>query len=101
MTTMRKSILLLMTIFLTSALPSRDARAADAPWFELKDFGPLTQRVAVTVENPADVPVQAALVHISMPELRKTLKQAYPDTVCVVDPNNPRNNATTQPKRDR
>lgn len=77
------------------------ARAADAPWFTLKDFGPLTQRVAVTVENPADVPVQAALVHIPMGTLRQALPDARPNQVCVVDPNNPRNNATTQPKRDR
>src|SRR5687768_13360992 len=76
------------------------SRAADQ-WFELKDFGPVTQRVAVTIENPADVPVEAALVHLPMPELRKTLPQAYPNNICVVDPNNPRNNATTQPKRDR
>jgi hypothetical protein len=80
-------------------LPAQ-VRAADQ-WFELKDFGPLTQRVAVTVENPADVPVEAALVHIPMPELRKTLPDAMPNKICVVDPNNPRNNATTQPKRDR
>ena len=76
------------------------SRAADK-WFELKDFGPLTQRVAVTVENPADVPVEAALVHIPMGELRKTLSDASPNKVCVVDPANPRYNATTQPKRDR
>ena len=76
------------------------ARAADAPanWFELKDLGPLTQRVAVTVENPADVPVEAALVHIPMGDLRKLLPDAAPNKVCVVDPSA---NATTQPKRDR
>ena len=85
---------------LAFALPTAPARAAD-PLFEMKDFGPLTQRVAVTVTNPADVPVQAALVHVPMGELRKQLPQANPRTVCVVDPNNPRNNATTQPKRDR
>lgn len=61
------------------------ARAADA-WFELKDFGPVTQRVAVTLENPADVPVEAALVHIPMADLRKTLPDARAGQVCVVDP---------------
>src|SRR5688572_5055075 len=86
---------------LTIALFSGGSSRAADQWFELKDFGPVTQRVAVTIENPADVPVEAALVHLPMPELRKTLPQAYPNNICVVDPNNPRNNATTQPKRDR
>jgi hypothetical protein len=47
---------------------SRLSVAAE-PWFELKDFGPVTQRVAVTVENPADVAVEAALVHLPLAEL--------------------------------
>ena len=75
--------LLTLSIVLLARGPS--LRAADA-WFELKDFGPLTQRVAVTLENPADVPVEAALVHIPMAELRKTLPEAVNGQVCVVDP---------------
>ncbi|MEO6437269.1 MAG: DUF4861 family protein, partial [Tepidisphaeraceae bacterium] len=71
-----------VAIIVTSA---RWSRAAE-PWFELKDFGAVTQRVAVTVENPADVPVEAALVHIAMDELRKTLPEAKIGQVCVVDP---------------
>ena len=74
-------ILSLAVVLLLSAAP---ARSAD--WFELKDFGPLTQRVAVTVENPADVPVEAALVHIPLADLQKTLPDAKADQLCVVDP---------------
>src|SRR5437773_11776557 len=59
-------------------------RAAD--WFELKDFGPVTQRIAVTVENPADVPVEAALVHLPLAEVQKVLPDAKTDQLCVVDP---------------
>src|SRR6476620_8401960 len=59
-------------------------RAAD--WFELKDFGPVTQRVAVTVENPADVDAPAGLVHIPMGDLRKVIPDASVGKVCVVDP---------------
>lgn len=95
---------MLRTMLLVTALAiglvdfTAPARAADAPWFTLQDFGPLTQRVAVTVENPADVPVKAALVHIPMRELRQTLPDARPNTIAIVDPSA---NATTQPKRDR
>ncbi|MEA2707710.1 MAG: hypothetical protein QOF78_311 [Phycisphaerales bacterium] len=93
---MRKTSGLLLTIISVLTVP-RAARAADT-WFDLKDFGPVTQRVAVTVENPADVPVEAALVHLPMAEVRKVLPDARFDRVCVVDP---AANATTQPKRDR
>jgi hypothetical protein len=57
-----------------------------ADWFELKDFGPVTQRVAVTVENPADVDNPAALVHIPMVNLRKLAPDAKAGQICVVDP---------------
>jgi hypothetical protein len=60
------------------------ARAAD--WFELKDFGPVTQRVAVTIENPANIPVEAALVHLPLSDLTRTLSGAKADQICVVDP---------------
>ena len=61
------------------------ARAA-SEWFELKDFGPVTQRIAVTVDNPADVPNEAAVVHIALSDLQKTLPDAKADQLCVVDP---------------
>jgi hypothetical protein len=93
-------VAIVVVVVLGSALASvaRAADAAAAKWFELKDLGQLTQRVAVTIENPADVPVQAALVHIPMGDVRKALPDAAPGRVCVVDPSA---NATTQPKRDR
>jgi hypothetical protein len=62
------------------------AALADDAWFELKDFGPVTQRVAVTVENPADVPVEAAVVHVPLKELQQKLPDAKEGQVCVVDP---------------
>jgi Domain of unknown function (DUF4861) len=79
----RRSISPLVVFFLFASTVC----AADASkWFELKDFGPLTQRVAVTVSNPADVPVEAALVHIPMADLQKVLPDAKADQLCVVDP---------------
>jgi hypothetical protein len=95
---MRKSTVFLSAVLTTMFACGVSRAAAAEKWFELKDFGPVTQRVAVTVENPADVPVQAALVHIPMADLRKTLPDARVGQVCVVDPSA---NATTQPKRDR
>src|SRR6059058_1333063 len=77
---MIRKFALLALVLLTCNL----ARAAD--WFDLKDFGPVTQRVAVTVENPADVPVEAALVHLPLGDLQKTLPDAKADQLCVVDP---------------
>lgn len=58
-------------------------RAAD--WIKLEgvDF---TSRAAVTVENPADVDDDAALVHISMAELGTVLSDAHAEQVAVVDP---------------
>src|SRR5947207_15657150 len=80
----RRSMLLVVIVILLIAHPSW---AADAgTWFELKDFGPLTQRVAVTVENPADVPFEAALVHLPLADLQKTLPDAKADQLCVIDP---------------
>jgi hypothetical protein len=66
-------------------LPAGWSRAAQG-WFDLKDFGPVTQRVAVTIENPADVPNKAALVHIPMSDLQKVDADAKADQLCVVDP---------------
>jgi hypothetical protein len=59
---------------------------ADQNWFTLKDFGPVTQRIAVTIENPADVPNEAALIHIPMADLRKIDPDAKAGQICVVDP---------------
>jgi hypothetical protein len=81
---MRQAIVLVLMIGMGVAAPAHPARGAD--WFELKDFGPLTERVAVTVENPADVPVEAALVHLPLAEVQKVLPDAKPDQLCVVDP---------------
>lgn len=61
------------------------ACAADK-WFELKDFGPVTQRVAVTVENPADVRNEAAVVDLKMSDIRQVLPDAKRDQIVVVDP---------------
>jgi hypothetical protein len=63
-------------------------------WFELKDFGPVTKRLVVTVENPADVPVEAALVHVALKELQRALPDAKDRQLCVIDP------ATKPARRD-
>jgi hypothetical protein len=76
-----------LTVIVSMLVLSVSVRAADeAKWFELKDFGPLTQRVAVAVSNPADVAVEAALVHIPMADLQKVMPDAKADQVCIVDP---------------
>lgn len=81
----RKHTLLAAIASLALSIPA--ARAADNdPWFELKNFGPVTHRVAVTVENPADVDVDSALVHIPMNQLRKADPDCKYNQVCVVDP---------------
>jgi hypothetical protein len=79
--------LTLIAVLCLSASASTLAQAAD--WFELKDFGPVTQRVAVTVENPTDVAVSAALVHLPLADLQKTLPDAKADQLCVVAPGTP------------
>ncbi len=57
---------------------------ARADWFELKEFGPVTQRLAVTIENPSDAPISAALVHLPLADLPKTLPDAKDGQLCVV-----------------
>lgn len=69
---------------LLSLACSSVATAAD--WLDLKDFGPVTQRVAITVENPADVDAPAALVHVPMGQIRKVIPDAKVGQICVVDP---------------
>jgi hypothetical protein len=82
---------LTLTILLVAA---SSLRAAD--WLEIKDFGKLTQRAAVTVENPGDAPVQAALVHLPLADIQKVLPDAKDGQLCVADPAR-----KTEPKRDR
>jgi hypothetical protein len=79
---MRPTIVFLLIGVLSLLISPADA----ADWFELKDFGPVTERVAVTIENPADVPVEAALVHLPLSDLAKSLPDAKADQICVVDP---------------
>jgi hypothetical protein len=40
----------------------------------------------VTIENPADVPVEAALVHVPLKDLQRALPDAKERQLCVVDP---------------
>ena len=72
----------LVVVSLCSPLLAQDS----AKWFELKDFGPVTRRLAVTVQNPADVPVEAALVHLPLKDLQGALPDAKEARLCVVDP---------------
>ena len=74
-----------VAVIVTMMLASSVSRAAGA-WFELKDFGPVTQRLAVTIDNPADAKVEAALIHLPLAELQKTLPDAKDRQICVVDP---------------
>lgn len=64
---------------------------ADWPKIEALNF---TQRLAITVENPSDVPTGAGLVHIPLAELSKSLPDAKAGQVAVIDPTTP------TPKRD-
>ena len=79
---MRPTIVFLLIGVLSLLISPADA----ADWFELKDFAPVTERVAVTIENPADVPVEAALVHLPLSELSQKISDAKADQICVVDP---------------
>lgn len=89
-----KRIVLLVPFLVIVCLTLSDALAAADDWLELDDFGPVTQRVEVTVENPADVPVEAAVVRLAMQDLRKVLPGARADRICVVDP------TTKAPRRE-
>jgi Domain of unknown function (DUF4861) len=60
--------------------------SAEDKWFTLKDFGPVTQRLAITVENPADVPNEAALVDIKLEQLHGLLPDAAEGQIAVIDP---------------
>lgn len=73
-------------IAIFSALCSQSFAENPSRWFDLKDFGPVTQRVAITIENPANVLVEAALVHLSLKDLQRALPDAKAGHLCVVDP---------------
>jgi hypothetical protein len=64
---MRKNILLLLVALTGTTF------AADWPDIEGMNF---THRVAVTLENPADVNDESALVHLSLAELKKVFPDA-------------------------
>jgi hypothetical protein len=56
-------------------------------WFELADFGPVTQRLSVTLENPSDVPCDAACVDIrELSGFKSWLADAADGHIVVVDP---------------
>jgi hypothetical protein len=61
--------------------------SAQDKWFTLQDFGPVTQRLAITVENPSDVPYDAAWVDIrELNGLKSLLPDAADGHIVVVDP---------------
>lgn len=84
---MRKALLSILTL---AALASP---AAAADWLKLEGIT-FTSRISVTVDNPNDAPVDAALVHIPLGDLAKLLPDAKPGQIGVVDPTTP------PPKRD-
>jgi hypothetical protein len=75
---------LLMATIVSLIVGAVSARAAD--WPNIEGLGELTQRQSITVENPADVPTEAALVHVALSELAKTLPDAKAGQVAVIDP---------------
>src|SRR5690349_765758 len=78
----RSLVIHAILIALASAAFAQDT----GKWFDLKDLGPVTQRLVVTIENPADVPVEAALVHVPLKDLQRALPDAKERQLCVVDP---------------
>jgi hypothetical protein len=70
-----------LTTLVTISAPA--ARAAE--WFRLPG-AEFNQRQAVTVENTTDVPTDAALVHIPLADLQKTLPDAKANQLAVVEP---------------
>src|ERR1051325_8876587 len=82
-----RSLLIAAAACLLALCSSSIARAVD--WPNIPGLGQLTQRLAVTVENPAEVPNEAALVHLSLADLSKTLPDAKLDQLVVMDPATP------------
>src|SRR5882724_7465959 len=61
------------------------AGAGGADWLNVPDLN-FTQRLSITVENPADVATDPALVHIALADLAKALPDGKPGQLAVVDP---------------
>jgi len=75
-----------MAVTLMMLLVGASQCLAAEGWLELQGLGVLSNRVSVTVENPSDVPDDAALVHLPLGELGKALPDAKAGQVAVVDP---------------
>src|SRR3954453_9170435 len=93
---MKRLTLALVLLIVCSAAAC--ARAADnGNWLHLEGLGQLTQRLTVTVQNPADVDTDSALVHIKLSDLSSKLPDAKDGQVAVTYAAPPR----TEPKKDR
>src|SRR5436190_3557200 len=77
------TLALLSVVSIVAAFLAATARAAE--WFRLPG-AEFNQRQAITVENPADAATDAALVHIKLEDLQKTLSDAKPNQLAVVEP---------------
>ena len=64
-------------------------------WIKVPDLN-FTQRLGITVENPADADADSVLVHAVLADLAKTLPDARPGQLAVVDPT-----MNKTPARDR
>jgi len=90
-----KRFTLALVLLIGSVAP---ARAADnGNWLQLEGLGQLTQRLTVTVQNPADVDTDSALVHIKLSDLSSKLPNAKDGQVAVTYTEPPK----TEPKKDR
>src|SRR5438046_589872 len=81
----------IITVCFVTAIAS-SAVAKD--WLQLEGLGDLTRRVTITVENPGDVDMDSALVHIPLSELSSKLPDAKDGQIAIADP------TTKEPKRD-
>src|SRR5437588_6052763 len=72
---------LLLSVLIGSMTPV----ARGQEWLKLEgvDF---TQRQSITVENPSTAACEAALIHMPLAEVSKSLPDAKPGQVAVVDP---------------
>src|SRR4051812_24235422 len=83
----------LLLLIVCSLVP----RASAKDWLQLDGLGELTQRLAITVENPADVDTDSALVHVRLADVAPKLPDAKDGQVAVTESTPPK----TEPKKDR
>jgi hypothetical protein len=86
-----------LVLLIVCSVAARTHAADSGNWLQLDGLGQLTQRLTITVHNPADVDTDAALVHVKLSDLASKLADAKEGQIAVTYTVPPK----PEPKKDR